>query len=93
MSSSIALRVTTRSSKPGIGGWRIDADGRRMLEVRVASPPTDGLANAAVIALLAKSIGISKSAIAIVSGSNSRQKRLSIDLDADELERRLTKWS
>lgn len=93
MNSPLTIRVTTRSSKQGLGGWRNDANGRRALEVKVATPPTDGLANAAVIALLAKSLGIPKSAITIVSGTSSRQKRLSIDLDAAELERRLTALS
>jgi hypothetical protein len=32
----IAIRVTPRSAKPGIGGWRAGADGREELEVRVA---------------------------------------------------------
>ncbi|MEO8618076.1 MAG: DUF167 domain-containing protein [Sphingomicrobium sp.] len=89
MTSILAIRVTTRSSNPGVGPWRNDAEGRLALEVRVTAAPTDGSANAAVIALLAKSIRISKSAITIVAGASSRQKRLSIDLEDAELERRL----
>ena len=50
----IAIRVTPRSAKPGIGGWRQGAHEREELEVRVADAPADGAANEAVVKLLAK---------------------------------------
>ncbi|HEU5482467.1 MAG TPA: DUF167 domain-containing protein, partial [Sphingomicrobium sp.] len=71
----IAIRVTPRSAKPGVGGWRAGADGREELEVRVAEAPADGAANAAVVKLLAKALGISRSEAEIVSGHSSRHKR------------------
>jgi uncharacterized protein len=87
--SALAIRVTARSAKPGIGGWREGADGRAELEVRVAEAPADGAANAAVVALLAKALGISRSEVAITSGHSSRHKRLAIPFEDDELRRRL----
>ena len=45
--SHLAIRVTPRSSKPGIGGWRTGADGRDELELRVAEAPADGAATLA----------------------------------------------
>lgn len=89
MTSIIAIRVTPRSSKPGIGEWRSGSDGRKELEVRVAVAPTDGEANAAVVKLLAKQLGLPKRSVEIVSGETSRHKRISIALDRDELMRRL----
>jgi uncharacterized protein (TIGR00251 family) len=87
--SQIAIRVTPRSSKPGIGGWRTGADSREELEVRVAAPPADGAANAAVIELLAKVLGVSRSQVTVISGHSSRHKRVETGLAAEEIRSRL----
>jgi hypothetical protein len=89
MSHMLAVRVTPRSAKPGIGGWRTDADGRDELEVRVAEAPADGAANEAVIRLLAKALGISRSELTIISGTTSRHKRVAIPFDLAEARGRL----
>jgi uncharacterized protein YggU (UPF0235/DUF167 family) len=83
------LRVTPRSAKPGIGRWRTGADGREELEIRVAEAPADGAANEAVVRLLAKALGISRSQIKIVSGAGSRNKRVAIPFDLAEARGRL----
>jgi len=88
MGAIIAIRVTPRSSKPGVGGWRAGADGRDELEVRVSAAPTDGEANAAVIKLLAKELGVPKGSIKIVSGDTSRHKRVALPLGEGELRAR-----
>jgi uncharacterized protein (TIGR00251 family) len=85
----MAVRVTPRSAKPGIGGWRAGADGREELEVRVSESPTDGAANSAVIKLLAKALGVPRSEVDIVSGQISRHKRIAVPIDAAEVRRRL----
>jgi uncharacterized protein (TIGR00251 family) len=87
---AIAVRVTTRSSKPDIGGWRKDADGREELEIRVSAAPTDGEANAAVIKLLAKKLGVPRSSIEIISGESSRHKRIALPIDEAELRAHLS---
>ncbi len=86
----ISIRVTPRSAKPGIGGWRAGADGREELEVRVAAAPTDGEANAAVVKLLAKELGVPKGAIRIVQGEASRHKRIELPVEEQELRSRFT---
>ena len=88
MPCTIAIRVTPRSSKPGIGGWRLGRDGREELEVRVAAAPTDGEANAAVIKLLARELCVPRTAIEIVSGGTSRHKRLSVPVEKAEIRER-----
>jgi uncharacterized protein (TIGR00251 family) len=89
LSSTVAIRVTPRSARPGIGGWRAGADGREELEVRVAEAPTDGSANDAVVKLLARALGISRSEVSIISGHASRHKRLAIPLTTSEIRGRL----
>ena len=89
MSAILAVRVTTRSTKPGISGWRTGADGREELEIRVAEAPADGAANEAVVKLLAKALGISRSEVTIIAGHTARHKRIATPFEADDLRRRL----
>ena len=91
MAFVLPVRVTARSAKPGIGGWRVGADGREQLEVRVAQAPAEGEANAAVIKLLAAALGVSRSELAIISGPSSRHKRVTIPFDLTEARGRLGK--
>jgi hypothetical protein len=85
----IAIKVTPRSRKPGLGGWREGADGRGELEIRVAEAPADGAANEAVVKLLAKALEVSRSQVTIISGHSGRHKRVGIPIDLDEVRRRL----
>ena len=48
------------------------------LKVAVTAPPEKGKANAAVIALLSKALGVPKSSIQIVRGDTSRTKTLRV---------------
>jgi hypothetical protein len=87
----VAIRVTPRSARPGIGDWRAGADGRDQLEVRVAEAPADGAANAAVVKLLAKALGVSRAEVRLVSGAASRHKRVAVPFDVQEFRRRLSR--
>lgn len=89
MSYVLAVRVTPRSAKPGVGGWRTGADGREELEVRVAEAPSEGVANEAVVRLLAKALGISRSEVSIISGLTSRHKRVAVPYELSEVRARL----
>lgn len=63
-------------------------DGR--LRVAVTQPPEKGKANAAIVKLLAKSLGLKRSQIELVSGETSSRKLLAISgLSRDELEARI----
>ena len=46
-------------------------------------------ANEAVVKLLARALGTSRSQVEIISGATSRHKRIAVPLDAEEARRRL----
>ena len=68
------LRVSPRASRNAVGGVHDGA-----LRVKVTAPPVDGKANAAIIKLLAKALGVPKRAVRIVSGESSKTKRVQVD--------------
>ncbi|MER2509090.1 MAG: DUF167 family protein [Amaricoccus sp.] len=71
----LAVRLTPRGGRAGFDG--IGAlDGQPFLRLRVASPPVDGAANAALIAFLAKSLDLPRSSVTLVAGDRARVKRL-----------------
>lgn len=88
MLAKIAIRVTPRSAKPGIGDWRDGPQGRE-LEVRVREAPSDGAANEAVIRLIAERLQLPRSSVEIVTGHTSRHKRLQLPLEMHEVIERL----
>jgi hypothetical protein len=69
--------------------FRVGADGREELEIRLAEAPADGAANRALLKLLAARLGVSRSELAIVSGASSRHKRIAIPFELEEARRRL----
>ena len=88
MTEILAVRLTPRGGRDAVDGWAIDADGRPYLKVRVASPPVDGAANAALLAFLAKPLKIPRSAVRLAAGETARVKRLELDgVTAQDLER------
>ncbi len=89
MANILPIRVTTRSARPRIGGWRLGVDGREQLEVRVAEAPADGAANEAVVKLLARALGVSRCELSILSGQTSRHKCVAIPFDVAEARGRL----
>ncbi len=52
---------------------------------RLAAPPVEGAANAALIPLVAKAFGVPKRAVTLISGDTARHKRLVVAGDADAL--------
>ncbi|MEQ8599064.1 MAG: DUF167 family protein [Devosia sp.] len=79
------LRVTPNAGRDAIDGSQTRDDGSVVLRVRVAAVLDKGRANAAVIALIAKALGVPKSSIALVSGDTGRLKTLSVSGPADAL--------
>jgi uncharacterized protein len=67
----LPIRAHAGSRRNSVIGIRAGA-----LRVAVTAAPEKGKANQAIIALLSKALGVSKSSIEIVSGETSPQKRL-----------------
>jgi uncharacterized protein (TIGR00251 family) len=75
----IVVRLTPRGGRDAIEGWAHDEHGRPYLRVRVAAPPVDGAANAALEKLIARTLKCPKGSVRIVSGEQARMKQLEID--------------
>lgn len=87
----LPVRLTPGSSTDRIDGWDVDPDGRPVLKVRVRARPVEGEANAALILLLAKSLGVTRSSVSLARGGQSRLKMIGVEgLDDAELRTRLT---
>jgi len=82
---TLALRVTPRGGRDAIDGVDTLADGRRVLRLRVRAVADGGEANRAVTELLAKSLGVPKARVRLVSGATSRLKQIAVDGDAATL--------
>ena len=68
------VRVVPRARRTEYAGERDGA-----LLVRLAAPPVEGAANAALIDFLASALDLPRRSIRIVSGERSRRKRVAID--------------
>lgn len=87
----LPVRLTPGASADRIDGWDVDADGRPVLKVRVRARPVEGEANAALLKLLSKALGVPKSSVSLDRGGQSRLKMISVGgLTDDELQTRLT---
>jgi hypothetical protein len=83
--ASFAVQVAPRASREGLAGVHDGA-----LKVRLTAPPVEGAANAALVRLVAKLLGVPKGAVRVAAGRRSRRKRLLVEgLAPAEVARRL----
>jgi uncharacterized protein (TIGR00251 family) len=81
----LALHIQPGAKKSGVAGRHGDA-----LKIRLAAPPVDGKANAALLDFLSRWLHIPKSALCLKSGQTSRRKVVRVEgVDAEELARRI----
>jgi uncharacterized protein (TIGR00251 family) len=82
----LRVRVQPRAHRSEIVGWRVDGS----LAIRVAAPPVEGQANAAVAALLAGALQLRPSAVSIEHGVRGRDKLVRVmGLTPAEIRRRI----
>ncbi|HEX8475002.1 MAG TPA: DUF167 domain-containing protein [Pyrinomonadaceae bacterium] len=70
---TFAVRVVPRASRSGVAGMHDGA-----LRVRVAAPPVEGAANDELSLFLARALGVAPSAVEIMSGHASKNKRVRV---------------
>ncbi|MCE2766159.1 MAG: DUF167 domain-containing protein [Fimbriimonadaceae bacterium] len=69
----LLVRIQPRSSQQ-----KLLPEGKG-LKAWVNAPPVDGEANAALVLLISKSLGVTKSSVRIVRGETSRVKEVEVD--------------
>lgn len=81
----VDVLVQPRASREKIGPVHGDR-----LKLAVTSPPVDGEANAAVIALLARALDVARGALEVSAGTSSRRKTIRVrGLSAEQVQARL----
>lgn len=79
------VRVTPGAAANRIGGLWLDAGKQPHLKIYVTAQAQEGKANAAVGALLAKTLGLAKSQLDLIKGATDRQKCFLIRGDSQAL--------
>lgn len=67
------MHVQPRASRTEIAGVHGDA-----IKVRLTAPPVDGAANAALVLFLADVLGVTRGAVRVVAGEQSRSKLVEV---------------
>ncbi len=81
----LSVRVHPGAKRNAITGTHAET-----LKISLTTPPTDGRANAALIAFLAERLNIPRPSIELISGATSRSKTLRLTgITAAEAEARL----
>jgi uncharacterized protein YggU (UPF0235/DUF167 family) len=86
----VQLRLTPKGGRDAVDGVAALSDGRSVLQARVRAAPDKGAANAAVELVLAKALGVPRSAVTLVSGHTARLKSLRVEGDVGAIVARLS---
>lgn len=81
---TLTLHIQPGAKKTEVSGLYGDA-----LKIRLAAPPVDGKANAALIGFVAERLGLAKALIRLKSGQTSRRKVLEISATLPDIRQRL----
>ncbi|NTU53383.1 MAG: DUF167 domain-containing protein [Chlorobiaceae bacterium] len=71
---SLSVRVQPRSSKSGVAGRYGE-----QIRICLKSAPVDNAANKECCELVAKALGVPRSAVSVMNGASSRSKVLKVD--------------
>jgi len=85
----VSVRLTPKGGRDAIEGLATLADGQDVVKARVRAAPEDGAANAALLLLLARSLGVAKSDARLAAGHTARLKVIDIRGDGPALAARL----
>lgn len=90
---TVAIRLTPNARRDALQGLADGGNGITVLRAAVSSPPEDGKANKALIALLAACWRLPKSSFSLLSGHSSRIKVVLLAGDGAQLLARLRQQS
>jgi uncharacterized protein YggU (UPF0235/DUF167 family) len=76
---ALTLRLTPKGGRDAIEGVQRLADGRAVLKARVRTAASEGAANAALIRLVAATLGVAPSRVTLTAGASARIKRLAVE--------------
>jgi uncharacterized protein (TIGR00251 family) len=79
----IVVHVVPRARTTELAGTHGDA-----IRIRVAAPPADGAANAALLRFLADQLGVPVARVRITAGATGRRKVIEVDGVSEERVRR-----
>ena len=82
---TVSIRLTPKGGRDSLDGIETLSDGRAVLKARVRAAPSEGLANAALLRLVAKALGVPPRDVSLVAGAASRIKRIAIAGDGPTL--------
>jgi uncharacterized protein len=82
---TLTVRLTPKGGRDAIDGIETMSDNRAVLKIRVRAAPSEGEANAALIKLIAKAVGVPPRDVSLVAGATARIKRLVISGDGPTL--------
>jgi uncharacterized protein len=87
----VTVRLTPKGGRDAIEGVDTLADGSVVLKARVRAVPSDGAANAALLALVAKALDVAPRRVSLAGGATARIKRVKITGDGAALAASLAK--
>lgn len=88
----LSVRLTPKASRDSVDGIGALSDGSEVVLARVRAVPEDGAANAALLALTAKTFGVPKSAVTLLRGATQRVKQMRIVGAPDQLAAIIQAW-
>jgi uncharacterized protein (TIGR00251 family) len=74
----LSVRLTPKGGRDAIDGIAVLSDGREVIAARVRAAPDKGVANDALVKLLAEAFGRPKSAVGILAGATARLKQVRV---------------
>jgi len=74
----LTVRLTPRGGRDAIDGIEVLSDARCVLKARVRAAASEGEANAALVKLIARALGVAARDVTLVAGASARIKRLRI---------------
>src|SRR3954464_6672052 len=77
----LSVRLTPRGGRDAMDKIATLSDGREVIAARVRAAPDKGMANAALIALIAATFGTPNSAVTLITGATGRLKQVRVEGD------------